>query len=74
MKSSFVSCLTVLTAAAVGAQTPSGAPAAAAGNAVPPADQQIAAAVLPLPADLRNVPWLLNVPTGLVVKSRSASD
>ncbi|MFN2564395.1 MAG: hypothetical protein ABR499_05205 [Gemmatimonadaceae bacterium] len=54
MTARHVASLTLAAALSAGAQTPSGAPAAAAGNApVPPAEQQIAAAVLPLPADLR---------------------
>jgi hypothetical protein len=51
VKTAYVGCLTVVAAFGVGAQTPSGATSASA--TVPPAEQQIAAAVLPLPADLR---------------------
>ena len=51
MKTAYVACLTVVAALGAGAQTPSGAPPT--GGVVPPAAQQIAAAVLPLPADLR---------------------
>jgi hypothetical protein len=51
VKSAYVACLAVVVALGAGAQTPSGAPSTSA--AVPPAAQQIAAAVLPLPADLR---------------------
>ena len=50
MKTAYVACLTVVAAFSAGGQTP-GAPATNA--AVPSAAQQIAAAVLPLPADLR---------------------
>lgn len=53
MRTAYATWLTLLAAAAASAQTPSGAPAAASNGAVPPADQQIAAAVLPLPADMR---------------------
>jgi hypothetical protein len=52
VKTASIACLSILTTVSLGAQTPSGAPAAAA--SVAPADQQIAAAVLPLPADLRS--------------------
>jgi hypothetical protein len=51
VKTACVVCLIVVAAAGAGAQTPSGAPLTPA--ALPPAAQQIAAAVLPLPADLR---------------------
>jgi hypothetical protein len=51
VKTAYFACLTVVTALGAGAQAPSGAPSASA--AVPPAAEQIAAAVLPLPADLR---------------------
>lgn len=51
MKTAYVTCLTVVAALGAGAQSPSGTPAT--GAAVAPAAQQIAAAVLPLPADLR---------------------
>jgi hypothetical protein len=51
VKTVCVVCLTVAAALSAGAQAPSGAPPTTA--AVPPAEQQIAAAVLPLPADLR---------------------
>jgi hypothetical protein len=51
VKTAYVACLTVVAALGARAQTPSGAASTSA--AVPPADQQIAAAVLPLPADLR---------------------
>jgi hypothetical protein len=54
MKIAHVTWLTLLAVVGAGAQTPSGAPAAASpGVAVAPAEQQIAAAVLPLPTDLR---------------------
>jgi hypothetical protein len=54
MRTAHVMWLTMLAAIAAGAQTPSGAPASTSvPAAVGPADQQIAAAVLPLPADLR---------------------
>jgi hypothetical protein len=52
VRTAWVACL-VSAAVRVGAQTPSGAPATPTSGAVPPAAQQIAAAVLPLPADLR---------------------
>ena len=51
MKTAYVACLTVGAALGASAQTPSGAPST--GAALPPAEQQIAAAVLPLPTDLR---------------------
>lgn len=51
MKTAYAACLTVVVALGAGAQAPSGAPSTSA--AVPPAAEQIAAAVLPLPADLR---------------------
>jgi hypothetical protein len=47
----YVACLTIAPALSVGAQAPSATPSTT--GAVPPAEQQIAAAVLPLPADLR---------------------
>jgi hypothetical protein len=54
VKTAYVACLTIAVALTAGAQTPSGAPATTrAPAAVPPAEHQIAAAVLPLPADLR---------------------
>jgi hypothetical protein len=51
VKTVYLACLTVAAALGAGAQTPSGAPSTS--TAVPPAEHQIAAAVLPLPADLR---------------------
>jgi hypothetical protein len=51
VKTAYVACLTIVAALGAGAQTPSGAPSTT--GAVPPAEQQIAAALLPLPADLR---------------------
>jgi hypothetical protein len=51
VKTAYVACLTVAAALGAGAQTPSGAPSNS--TVVPPAEHQIAAAVLPLPADLR---------------------
>ena len=73
MKTAYVTWLTVL-AAAANAQTPSGAPAAAPGNAVPPADQQIAAAVLPLPTDMRSNATVLGYDaTGRFVTLRDGS-
>jgi hypothetical protein len=50
-KTAYVACLTAAAALGAGAQTPSGAPSTSA--AVPPAEHQIMAAVLPLPTDLR---------------------
>jgi hypothetical protein len=74
VKTAYVTWLTVLAAAAANAQAPSGAPAAASGNGVPPADQQIAAAVLPLPADMRaNATVLGYDATGRFVTLRDGS-
>ena len=75
VKTAYVSCLTVLVAAAAGAQTPSGAPTTRSANGtVLPADQQIAAAVLPLPADLRaNATVLGYDPTGRFVTLRDGT-
>jgi hypothetical protein len=54
VRTMYVTSLTMLAVITAGAQTPSGAPANGSTNgAVPPAEQQIAAAVLPLPANLR---------------------
>jgi hypothetical protein len=51
VKIAYAACLTVAATLSASAQAPSGTPSTTA--AVPPAEQQIAAAVLPLPADLR---------------------
>jgi hypothetical protein len=54
MKTTRILSLTLLAAVSAGAQTPSGSPAAGSMSAVAaPVEHQIAAAVLPLPADLR---------------------
>lgn len=74
MKTAHVTWLTLLAVAAANAQTPSGAPAAASSGTVPPADQQIAAAVLPLPADLRGTATVLGYdPNGRFVTLRDGS-
>jgi hypothetical protein len=54
VKTAYAAGLLAAAALTAGAQTPSGAPATPSKSVtVPPAEQQIAAAVLPLPADLR---------------------
>jgi hypothetical protein len=72
VKIAYVACLTVAGAVAVGAQTPSGTPSTAA--AVPPAELQITAAVLPLPADLRAGATVMGyAPDGRFVTLRSGA-
>jgi hypothetical protein len=68
-------CLSVAAALSAAAQTPSGAPAAprSTGGA-PPAAQQVAAAVLPLPADLRASATVLGyAPDGRFVALRDGA-
>jgi hypothetical protein len=68
----YVAFMTVATALSGRAQAPSGAPSTTA--AVPPADQQIAAAVLPLPADLRSNATVMGyAPDGRFVTLRSGA-
>ena len=70
MRPTFVACLIVTAALRLGAQTPSGAPA----RAVMSAEQQIAAAVLPLPADLRAGATVMGyAPDGRFVTLREGS-
>jgi hypothetical protein len=72
VKTAYVACLTVVAALGAGAQAPSGAPSA--GGAVPPASEQIAAAVLPLPADLRAGATVMGyAPDGRFVTLRSGA-
>jgi hypothetical protein len=72
VKTAYVACLTVGAALNAGAQTPSGAPNTS--TAVPPAEQQIAAAVLPLPADLRASATVLGYsPDGRLVTLRDGA-
>ena len=79
MKTAHAMCLigaaTVSAALTAAAQTPSGAPAGArSAGAVPPAAQQIAAAVLPLPADLRASATVLGyAPDGRFVTLRQGT-
>jgi hypothetical protein len=72
VKTAYVACLTIGAALGAGAQTPSGAPSTSA--AVPPAAQQIAAAVLPLPADLRATATVMGyAPDGRFVTLRDGT-
>jgi hypothetical protein len=72
MRTSYVACLIAAAALRVGAQTPSGAPASA--PTIMPAAQQIAAAVLPLPADLRaNATVMGYAPDGRFVTLREGT-
>jgi hypothetical protein len=72
VRTAYVACL-LAGAVNVGAQTPSGAPGASA-SVVPPAAQQIAAAVLPLPADLREGATVMGyAPDGKFVTLRQGS-
>ena len=75
MKTAYVASMTIAVAITAGAQTPSGAPAATPSTAaVPPAAQQIAAAVLPLPAELRaNATVLGYAPDGRFVALRDGA-
>jgi hypothetical protein len=73
MRALYVGCL-LSVAAALGAQTPSGAASTAAAGAVPPAPQQIAAAVLPLPGDLRATATVMGyAPDGRFVTLREGN-
>jgi hypothetical protein len=72
----YVASLTVAAALTAGAQTPSGTPAGAAvaKSQVPPAEQQIAAAVLPLPADMRAAATVMGyAPDGRFVTLREGT-
>jgi hypothetical protein len=72
VKIACVACLTVAAALSASAQAPSGAPSTTA--AVPPAEQQIAAAVLPLPADLRPTATVMGyAPDGRFVPLRTGA-
>ncbi len=72
MKTAYVACLTVAAALGAGAQTPSAAPSTT--TAVPPAEHQIAAAVLPLPADLRGGATIMGyAPDGRFVTLREGT-
>ncbi len=75
MKTAYAACLVAAAALTAGAQTPSGAPAARVGSlTVPPAEQQIAAAVLPLPTDLRAGATVMGyAPDGRFVTLREGS-
>ena len=75
MKTASVACLTVLATLSAGAQTPSGVPATTSTSApAPPAAQQIAAALLPLPAELRDNATVLGyAPDGRFVTLREGA-
>jgi hypothetical protein len=72
VKTAYVACLTAVAALGAGAQTPSGAPSTS--GPVPSAEQQIAAAVLPLPADLRAGATVMGyAPDGRFVRLREGA-
>jgi hypothetical protein len=73
VKSALIACVSIASAFTAGAQTPTGAPAPASAP-VAPAAQQIAAAVLPLPADLRAGATVLGyAPDGRLVTLRDGA-
>ena len=72
MRTLAAACLTVVAVLTAGAQTPSGAPAG--GTRIPPGAEQIVAAVLPLPAELRASATVLGyAPDGRFVTLREGA-